>query len=111
MANNNNQQRDIIDTIADVVTTQVASEAISNAIYEAWGPPQPASNQQTAINQGDTAAGRVNNTAVVSDADVGNLQAAISSIDGSTAEGQFALARVGAALDSAKAKLAAAKAT
>lgn len=88
---------------AEAVVLGLAATAIADSI------PEP-EKQQGAIDAGDTAAGRVNNLAVVSEADVGALMAAYGSISGLTPEGQFAQARVGAAIDAARAKLAAAKA-
>ena len=67
-------------------------------------------DQSGAIAAGDQAAGQVSNSAVVSDGDVGQLEAAYGNINGMSAEGQFAQARVGAAIDAARAKLAAARA-
>ncbi len=68
-----------------------------------------APDQAGAIAAGDQEAGRIANSAVVSDGDIGQLEAAYSNISGMSAEGQFAQARVGAAINAARAKLAAAR--
>jgi hypothetical protein len=91
-----------------------AGEAIAaglavGAIVDSLTPPTPVENQ-AAIAAGDNEAGRINNMSVVSDSDISALQGALGSISGATAGGQYAQARVGAALDAAKAKIAAGRA-
>jgi hypothetical protein len=85
---------------------EIAAALTLGAIVESFTPPDPVENH-AAIANGDNVAGRVNNTTVVSDADVGALKGALGSIDGSTAAGQFAIARVQAALNAAEGKVAA----
>ncbi len=68
-------------------------------------------DQTSAIAAADKEAGRVMASAVVSEGDVGELHQVYGGISVLTGEGQFAQARVGAAIDAAMGKLAAARAT
>lgn len=88
----------------DAATLGLAAGMIVGSI------PSP-EQQSAAIGHGDKEAGRVGSMAVVNDSDVGSLESAYGQISGLTPEGQFAQARVGAVLEAARGKLAAARAS
>ncbi|MDX1986601.1 MAG: hypothetical protein SFV17_07930 [Candidatus Obscuribacter sp.] len=73
-------------------------------------PQAPSSaEQQAAINAADAAAGKANSLSVVSSSDLSSLESAKSGIFAGTAQGQFAIARIDAAISKVDQQLEAAR--
>lgn len=77
------------------------------ALYDSMCPPEEEKDSQASIAAADNAAGEINNQVVVDASRIGAGKAARAAIRGSTANEQYAIARISAAIDAAEAKLAA----
>ncbi len=79
-------------------------------LAQALIPQEPSlAEQQAAINAADAAAGKANSLSVVSSSDLGTLASAKSGIFTGTAQGQFAIARIDAAISKVDQQLDAAR--